>query len=255
MVAIQQPLRRTSDCGSARTGRAAAPPEDQIIPAGVDIFEHGPDAHPGLLPCHNTVLIPHLGSATVQTRLAMANLAADNLLARLDDRHPPALLNHDAWEQRAERVTSYSARPPPQPSPASQACAPPPPRQRTTITGRSLRWITLCAVLPTTSPARSLLPLEPMMMMPASCSWASLTISRAACPYTASRTSPWASTPAWMSASTPSRTASCASSSGSLGVSPSRPNSRSLTCSTHTLPWDRDARSLAAAITRGETFE
>jgi lactate dehydrogenase-like 2-hydroxyacid dehydrogenase len=51
----------------------------------------------------SAVLIPHLGSATVQTRLAMANLAADNLLAGLEDRHPPALLNPEAWQQRAPK--------------------------------------------------------------------------------------------------------------------------------------------------------
>src|SRR5260221_14228871 len=70
-----------------------------------------------------------------------------------------------------------------------------PPRQRTTSTGRSVRWITLCAVLPRTSPARSLLPLKPTMMMPASCSRASLTISRAACPYPAELPLPYVQHP------------------------------------------------------------
>jgi lactate dehydrogenase-like 2-hydroxyacid dehydrogenase len=49
------------------------------------------------------VLIPHLGSATVHTRLAMANLAIDNLLAGLEDRHPPTLLNPEARQQRAPK--------------------------------------------------------------------------------------------------------------------------------------------------------
>ena len=72
----------------------------QIFAAGLDVFEHEPDVHPGLLACDNAVLIPHLGSATVQTRLAMANLAADNLLAALEARRPPTLLNPQVWEQR-----------------------------------------------------------------------------------------------------------------------------------------------------------
>jgi glyoxylate reductase len=77
---------------------AQALQQGQIFAAGLDVFEREPDVHPGLLGCQNAVLIPHLGSATVQTRLAMANLAVDNLLAGLEDRHPPALLNPQAWE-------------------------------------------------------------------------------------------------------------------------------------------------------------
>jgi glyoxylate reductase len=79
---------------------ARALTQGQIFAAGLDVFEREPDVHPGLLACENAVLIPHLGSATVTTRLAMANLAADNLLAALVDRRPPALLNPEAWQER-----------------------------------------------------------------------------------------------------------------------------------------------------------
>jgi glyoxylate reductase len=79
---------------------ARALKEGQILAAGLDVFEHEPDVYPGLLDCENAVLIPHLGSATVETRLAMANLAADNLFAGLEARRPPTLLNPEAWEQR-----------------------------------------------------------------------------------------------------------------------------------------------------------
>lgn len=71
--------------------------DGQIFAAGLDVFEREPVVHPELLQCENAVLIPHLGSATVQTRLDMANLAADNLLAALAGRRPPTLLNPDAW--------------------------------------------------------------------------------------------------------------------------------------------------------------
>ena len=74
--------------------------QGQIFAAGLDVFEREPQVHPGLLSCDNAVLIPHLGSATVTTRLAMADLAADNLLAALEDRRPPAPLNPQAWEHR-----------------------------------------------------------------------------------------------------------------------------------------------------------
>jgi glyoxylate reductase len=71
----------------------------QIFAAGLDVFEREPIVHPELLSCDNAVLIPHLGSATVQTRLAMANLAVDNLFAALDGQRPPTLLNPEVWDQ------------------------------------------------------------------------------------------------------------------------------------------------------------
>jgi glyoxylate reductase len=51
--------------------------------AALDVFEHEPEVHPGLLELDNVVLIPHLGSATVETRTAMAELAARNALTVL----------------------------------------------------------------------------------------------------------------------------------------------------------------------------
>ena len=54
-----------------------------IAGAGLDVFEHEPAIDPGLLDLDNAVLIPHLGSATIETRTAMATLAATNVLAVL----------------------------------------------------------------------------------------------------------------------------------------------------------------------------
>jgi gluconate 2-dehydrogenase len=53
----------------------------QIAAAGLDVFEGEPAVNPELLKVPNVVLTPHIASATVQTRLAMAQLAADNLIA------------------------------------------------------------------------------------------------------------------------------------------------------------------------------
>jgi lactate dehydrogenase-like 2-hydroxyacid dehydrogenase len=55
--------------------------EGAIRGAGLDVFEAEPKVHPGLLELDNVVLIPHLGSATIETRTAMAELAARNALA------------------------------------------------------------------------------------------------------------------------------------------------------------------------------
>jgi glyoxylate reductase len=70
--------------------------DGRIRAAGLDVFEREPVVHPGLLELDNVVIIPHLGSATVETRTAMASLAADNLLAALQGETPPSLVSPDA---------------------------------------------------------------------------------------------------------------------------------------------------------------
>jgi len=61
----------------------------RIAGAGLDVFEDEPSVHEGLLGLDNVVLLPHLGSATIETRTAMATLAADNALAVLRGEQPP----------------------------------------------------------------------------------------------------------------------------------------------------------------------
>jgi glyoxylate/hydroxypyruvate/2-ketogluconate reductase len=55
--------------------------EKRIAAAGLDVFEGEPQVHPDLLSVPNAVLTPHIASASVATRKAMAMLAADNLIA------------------------------------------------------------------------------------------------------------------------------------------------------------------------------
>jgi glyoxylate reductase len=57
-----------------------------IAGAALDVFEHEPSVHPGLLGRDDVVLLPHLGSATVQTRRAMADRAVANALSFLQRR-------------------------------------------------------------------------------------------------------------------------------------------------------------------------
>jgi lactate dehydrogenase-like 2-hydroxyacid dehydrogenase len=64
---------------------AVALRERRIAAAGLDVFEGEPSVHPGLLSVPNVVLTPHIASATEATRRAMANLAADNLIAGLGE--------------------------------------------------------------------------------------------------------------------------------------------------------------------------
>ena len=80
---------------------AAALRDGEIFAAGLDVFEREPEVNPALLELENVVVIPHLGSATVDTRIAMGLLAADNLIAALEGRQPPTLINPDAWGTRA----------------------------------------------------------------------------------------------------------------------------------------------------------
>jgi len=64
-----------------------------IAAAGLDVFEGEPAIHPDLLTVPNVVLTPHIASATLPTRLAMANLAADNLIGFLTQGKPMTPLN------------------------------------------------------------------------------------------------------------------------------------------------------------------
>jgi lactate dehydrogenase-like 2-hydroxyacid dehydrogenase len=77
--------------------------ERWITAAGLDVFEHEPQVHPGLLKCPNAVLVPHIGSASVETRTRMSVMAAENAVAALTGRRPPNLLNPGLWDSSAFR--------------------------------------------------------------------------------------------------------------------------------------------------------
>jgi glyoxylate reductase len=65
----------------------------KIAGAGLDVYEQEPKVHPGLLGRHDVVLAPHIGSATVETRTAMARVAVENTVAFFSGRKPPNALN------------------------------------------------------------------------------------------------------------------------------------------------------------------
>jgi glyoxylate reductase len=71
-----------------------------IAGAGLDVYENEPALEPGLVELENVVLLPHVGSATLETRVRMASVAAENLRAGLEGRVPPNLLNPEVLPHR-----------------------------------------------------------------------------------------------------------------------------------------------------------
>jgi glyoxylate reductase len=72
--------------------------EKWITAAGLDVFEREPEVHPDLLACQNAVLTPHVGSASVATRMKMTVMASENALAAVAGQRPPNLINSASWE-------------------------------------------------------------------------------------------------------------------------------------------------------------
>ena len=62
--------------------------EGRIAGAGLDVYEFEPDVSPELLTMPNVVLLPHIGSATTETRTKMAIMAAENIIAVLSGKPP-----------------------------------------------------------------------------------------------------------------------------------------------------------------------
>lgn len=65
----------------------------QIAGAGLDVYEHEPAMAAGLARLSNAVLLPHIGSATIETRTAMAMVVAKNVIAYIQKRRLPNLVN------------------------------------------------------------------------------------------------------------------------------------------------------------------
>lgn len=68
-----------------------------IAAAGLDVYEREPALEPGLAELKNTVLLPHVGSATVSVRSEMARLCATNAAAMFSGTLPPHPVNPQAW--------------------------------------------------------------------------------------------------------------------------------------------------------------
>jgi len=76
--------------------------DKKIAGAGLDVFEREPEIEAGLLELENAVIVPHIASASHETRLKMCMMAADNLLAVLKGNRPPNLVNPEVWDKRRQ---------------------------------------------------------------------------------------------------------------------------------------------------------
>jgi glyoxylate reductase len=76
----------------------AALESGQIFAAGIDVYENEPAVHPGLLAAPRAVLVPHVGSASFATRLAMAKLATAAVAEVLAGGHPANTVNPSVYE-------------------------------------------------------------------------------------------------------------------------------------------------------------
>ena len=72
---------------------------DGIAGAGLDVFENEPAVEPRLLALDNVVLVPHIGSASIETRTRMCTMAAENAVAVLSDQRPPNPVNPEVLER------------------------------------------------------------------------------------------------------------------------------------------------------------
>jgi len=84
--AARGPLVREEDLVHALENRL-------IAGAGLDVYEFEPKVHPGLIGRENVVLLPHLGSATIEVRERMSLMVADNIIAFFQGKTPPNKVN------------------------------------------------------------------------------------------------------------------------------------------------------------------
>ena len=95
---MEAPLNAADSAPQTRAGdwrnyqRVLLPPVKDLH--RLDVYEREPELAAGLSEQENAVLLPHLGSATVETRAAMAGIVAENIIAVLEGRSPRNSVHH-----------------------------------------------------------------------------------------------------------------------------------------------------------------
>jgi hypothetical protein len=84
----------------------------EIAGAGLDVYEDEPRLAPGLADLSNSVLLPHVGNATVPVRREMSRLSTLNAIAMAERRMPPHAVNPEAMGERPPRLPDLTARGP-----------------------------------------------------------------------------------------------------------------------------------------------
>ena len=72
----------------------------KIAAAGLDVFENEPEVEPGLMELENAVIVPHIASASIETRTKMAEIAANNLITALKGEVPPNVVNKEVFDKK-----------------------------------------------------------------------------------------------------------------------------------------------------------
>lgn len=83
---------------------AQALQKGKIAGAGLDVYEKEPEVEPGLTQMKNVILAPHIASASRETRLRMATMAGENLVAGLMGKRPPNLVNDKVFNGKNQKT-------------------------------------------------------------------------------------------------------------------------------------------------------
>ena len=89
---------------------ACALSHGDLAGAGLDVYEREPLVHPQLLSLQNATLLPHIGSASLETRTRMAVMAAENVAAALEGKPIPNLVNAEVLENPVCRTAPRQER-------------------------------------------------------------------------------------------------------------------------------------------------